>query len=74
MDKKVLIRKKYFLKRKKNYFHIDKTFFDPLINLLKNKINRGKINISIYYPNSFEVDVLKISKRCLENSRNSKNM
>ena len=60
MDKKGLIRKKYFLKRKKNYFPIDKTFFDPLINLLKNKLNRGKINISIYYPNSFEVDVLKI--------------
>ncbi len=60
MDKKWLIRKKYFLKRKKNYFSINVNFFLPLIKLVK-KITKNKdINIAIYFPNSYEVNVLKI--------------
>ena len=57
MDKKTLIRKKYLLKRKNNYFQIKKSFFLPLIKLLK---NTKKKNISIYYPSFYEVDILKI--------------
>ena len=41
MDKKWLIRKKYFLKRKKNYFDIEVNYFLPLIKLLK-KIIKNK--------------------------------
>ena len=60
MDKKKLIRRSYFLKRKKNYFDIDNDFFAPLTRLIK-KLNKTKrINISIYFPSFFEVNILKI--------------
>ena len=59
MDKKGLIRKVYFLKRKK-YFDININFFYPLIKLIKNLRKNKRTNISLYYPNSYEVDVLKI--------------
>ena len=65
MDKKKLIRKSYFLKRKKFYFEINGKFFDPLSNLINKYIKNKKINISIYYPNSFETNILKI----LENEK-----
>ena len=60
MDKKNLIREKYFLKRKKHYFEIKKTFFIPLIALIKKMNYKNKTNISLYYPSNFEVNVLKI--------------
>ena len=60
MDKKWLIRKKYFLKRKKNYFNIDVNFFLPLVKLIKKIIKNKDKNIAIYFPNSYEVNVLKI--------------
>ena len=44
MDKKSLIRKKYFLKRKKNFFEISDKFFLPLINLIKKIFTALKIN------------------------------
>ena len=62
MDKKSFIRKKYFLKRKKNFFEISDKFFLPLINLIKKRGISKKAFISLYYPSSFEVDVLKILK------------
>ena len=37
MDAKSIIRKKFFLKRKKNYFEINKNFYNPLIRLFKKK-------------------------------------
>ena len=58
MDRKGLIRKRYLKKRKRKYFQISENFFTPLINLIKK--NKVKKNISIYYPSSHEVDVLKI--------------
>ena len=60
MDKKSLVRKKYFLIRKRKYFQISEKFFTPLIKLIKKKFKNKKIDISLYYPNSFEVDILKI--------------
>ena len=59
MDKKELIRKKYFSIRKKKYFRIKDKFFIPLIGILK-KYKTTKKNISLYYPSSYEVDTLKI--------------
>ncbi len=60
MDKKKIIRRKYFLKRRKNYFEINESFFYPLIKLLKKKYKNKKKNIAIYYPSSYEVNTLKI--------------
>jgi len=60
MDKKQLIRKKYFLRRKKYYFEVNKNFFKPLIILIKKKSKKRKTNISLYYPSNFEVNILKI--------------
>tara|TARA_Y100000591_G_C21797655_1_gene680274 strand:- start:845 stop:1390 length:546 start_codon:yes stop_codon:yes gene_type:complete len=57
MDKKGLIRRKYFLKRKKNYLEIKNIFFNPLIKLLKNKNIK---NISLYYPSFYELNIFKI--------------
>ena len=62
MDKKSFLRKKYFLKRKKNYKNIDKFFFQPLINLTKTKFKKKHINISLYFPSNFELNILKIFK------------
>ena len=60
MDKKSFLRKKYFLKRKKNYKDIEKSFFNPLIKLVKKKFKNKSIKISIYYPSYFELNILKI--------------
>ena len=59
MDKKKAIRKNYFNKRKKNFFQISQKFFKPFINLVKKKYKKN-INISLYYPSNFEVNILKI--------------
>ncbi len=59
MDRKGLIRKKLFLRRKNKYFDVSKKYFFPLINLIKTKL-RNKKDISLYYPNSYEVNILKI--------------
>ena len=62
MEKKGLLRKKFYLRRKKKYFSINVNFFNPLKNIVK-KVNKNRnMNISLYYPNSYEVDVFKILK------------
>ena len=60
MHKKEGLRKKYFSKRRRNYFDININFFDPLINLINKRYKKKNINLSIYYPSSYEVNVLKI--------------
>ena len=60
MQNKNKLRKKYFLIRKKKYFEIQTSFFNPLVKLIKIKYSKKIINLSSYYPASFEVDVLKI--------------
>jgi len=60
MDRKSLIRREYLSKRRKKYFEINKFFFTPLIQLIKKKYRRKKVNISLYYPSSHEVNLLKI--------------
>ena len=59
MDRKKLIRKRYFSIRKKKYFKISDNFFTPLINIFK-KYKFNKKNISLYYPSSYEVNIFKI--------------
>ena len=60
MQSKQRLRKEFFFIRKKNYFEIKSNFFNPLIHLIKKKYKKKKINLSSYYPTSFEVNVLKI--------------
>ena len=60
MQNKVLLRRNYFFVRKKKYFVIKPSFFNPLIKLIKKNYNKKIINLSIYYPTSFEVNVLKL--------------
>ena len=67
MNYKEAIRKKYLLLRKKKYFKVNSRFFYPLIKIIKDKFKNRKINISIYYPSFYEVDVLKVIY--LENSK-----
>jgi len=60
MLQKNLVRKKYYLLRKKKYYKINKFFFNPLLDLIKSKFRNKKIKLALYYPSSFEVNVLKL--------------
>tara|TARA_Y100000389_G_scaffold70530_1_gene67220 strand:+ start:383 stop:934 length:552 start_codon:yes stop_codon:yes gene_type:complete len=60
MQQKNLVRKKYYLLRKKKYFEISKIFFNPLLSLIKSKIKKNDYIIALYYPTSFEVNILKL--------------
>ena len=59
LDKKRL-RKQYLLKRKKNYFEIHSSFFNPLLRLIKKRFKKNYINLSLYYPSNYEVNTLKL--------------
>ena len=54
------LRIKYHSLRKKKYFEIKTNFFDPMFKLIKIKYEKKIINLSIYYPSFFEVNVLKL--------------
>ena len=60
MQEKSLLRKKYLYLRKKKYFEVEKKFFLPLTKIIKKKFGKKKINLSIYYPASFGLNVLKL--------------
>jgi len=60
MQDKNSVRKKYFFLRKKKYFEINQNFFIPFVNLIKSKFKKKYFKIALYYPASFEVDVLKL--------------
>ena len=60
MHQKILVRKKYFLLRKKKYYEISKEFFIPLIRLIKSKFKNRTFKLALYYPALFEINVLKL--------------
>ena len=60
MQQKIQLRKKYLNLRKNKYFNIDKSFFLPLVNLIRNKFKKKIIKVALYYPSNFELNVLKI--------------
>ena len=60
MLNKDILRKKYFLIRKKKYFDIKPSFFSPLIKLIKKKYKKKHVILSSYYPSSFEVNTLRL--------------
>jgi 5-formyltetrahydrofolate cyclo-ligase len=59
MDQKKILRKRYYYLRKKKYYDIDQEFFFPLIKLIKSKLKRKNLNLALYYPSNFELNVLK---------------
>ena len=60
MQQKNLVRKKYYLLRKKKYYEISKEFFTPFINLIKLKFKKKKNKLALYYPAFFEINTLKL--------------
>ena len=60
MQQKNLVRKKYFILRKKKYYEINKYFFNPFLDLVESKYKKKKFKLALYYPSSFEVNVLKL--------------
>ena len=60
MVKKESLRKRYFILRKRKYFEVNKFFFYPLIKIIKKKFINKRINLSLYYPSSYEINILKI--------------
>ena len=60
MKNKYRLRKKYFIIRKKKYFKIGSNFFNHLVKIVKENYKEKSINISSYYPSSFEVNTLKL--------------
>ncbi len=60
MQQKNLVRKKYFLLRKKKYYEVGKFFFVPFLDLIKSKFKKKKFKLGLYYPSSFEINVLKL--------------
>jgi len=60
MQKKIALRKKYLTIRKRKYFEIKASFFNPLLKLINKDFKNKIINLSGYYPSQFEVNMLKI--------------
>ena len=60
MLQKNSVRNKYYLIRKKKYYEIGKDFFNPLTDFIKLTFKKKKIKLALYYPSSFEVNILKI--------------
>ncbi len=60
MKQKIQLRKKYLKLRKNKYYEIDKNFFLPLLKLIKLRVKKKLIRISLYFPSNFELNVLKI--------------
>ena len=60
MHNKDRLRKKYFFIRKRKYFDIKTSFFNPLIKLIKQKYKKKYVSLSSYYPASFEANTLKL--------------
>ena len=60
MYQKNSLRNKYFNLRKKKYYEIDKQFFSPLLNFIKSNFKKDDLKLALYYPASFETNVLKL--------------
>ena len=59
MTQKKILRKKYYILRKKNYFEINKEFFLPFIKLIKSNFQEKDIKLALYCPSNFELNVFK---------------
>ena len=70
MSQKTTLRKKYFNLREKKYYEIDKEFFSPLISLIKSNFKKENLKLALYYPTSFEINVLKLLENQYMNNKN----
>ena len=62
-NKKSNLRKKFLLKRKKNYLTPEKFNFELIFNLIKKNFYKKKITIAGYYPSNYEVNILDFLKQ-----------
>ena len=60
MYQKSILRKKYLNLRKRKYCAINKEFFDSFLSFVKSNLKKKNLNLALYYPTSFEINVLKI--------------
>ena len=60
MQQKTQLRKKYINLRKKKYQTVDKSFFLPLLKLIRSRFKKKHFKIALYYPSNFELNVLKL--------------
>ena len=60
MQQKNSVRKKYYILRKKKYYEITKDFFTPFVDLIKKKFKNKKFKLALYYPSSYETNVIKL--------------
>ncbi len=60
MPNKDNLRKKYFLIRKKKYYNVKASFFEPLIKLINKEFKKKLISMSSYYPASYEVNTIRL--------------
>ena len=60
MNRKNNLRKKYYSLRKRKYYEIEEEFFHPLLHLIKLKFKKNDLKLGLYFPSSFEVNVLKL--------------
>ena len=70
MYQKNILRKKYFNLRKKKYYEIDKEFFSPLLSFIKSNFIKKNLKLALYYPTSFEINVLKLLENQYMNNKN----
>ena len=70
MYQKSILRKKYFNLRKKRYYEIDKEFFSPLLSFIKSNFKKENLKLAMYYPTSFEINVLKLLENQYMNNKN----
>ena len=70
MYQKSILRKKYFNLRKKRYYEIDKEFFSPLLSFIKSNFKKENLKLALYYPTSFEINVLKLLENQYINNKN----
>jgi len=60
MKEKKILRKKYYIIRKKNYYEVGDNFFSPLIKIIKSNFKKKDLKLAAYHPSNFELNVLKI--------------
>ena len=70
MYQKNILREKFINLRKKRYYEIDKKFFFPLLSFIKSNFKKENLKLALYYPTSFEVNVLKLLENQFMNNKN----
>ena len=60
MQEKIALRKKAIILRKKKFFEINSNFFNPILPILNKLKKNNTLNLALYYPSNYEVNVLKI--------------